>query len=140
MLTHPWFLLGTMAPLGCLIGYAIGTVIDPKPMQSYHIGWDFGSSPNETQINGACIGGAVGLLMLPVASVLTPAIPVAEHLLGKPSEYVLAYTTAYKRHTYSSRLRGLMGHSRRNCHIMLIGLEHVGRLIRRGICSEKPCL
>ena len=33
MLTHPWFLLGTMAPLGCVIGYALGTAIDPKSIQ-----------------------------------------------------------------------------------------------------------
>lgn len=99
-----WFLLGAMPPIGCLIGYAIGTSIDPKPVKSDYYSYGCWTTPNETQINSACIGGVVGVLMLPVSYALMPINPSPERLLGKPPEYVSAYTSVYKRHTRDSRI------------------------------------
>ena len=102
-----WFLLGTMAPLGCLIGYAIGTAIDPKPVKSDYFSYSCWTIPNAAQLDGACIGGVVGHLILPVSYLLMPISPSPERLLGKPPEYVSAYTSVYKRHTRASRLRSM---------------------------------
>ena len=95
-----------MAPLSCLAGYAIGTSIDSKPVESDYFSYGCWTIPNDTQINGSCIGGVVGGLIL-LVSLQTPVNPSPEHLLGKPPEYVSAYTSVYKRHTRSSRLRSM---------------------------------
>ena len=106
MSSDTWFLLGAMAPLGCLTGCAVGTAIDARFGSS-----DFFSyllylpSPSNAQGYGACIGGVVGLSMFPVASVLRPVIPAPERLLGKSPEYVSAYTAAYEQQIRSARLR-----------------------------------
>lgn len=100
-----WFLLGAMVPLGCLIGCTIGTAIDSESGSSGDIVLQYYPLPNDSQVSGACIGGAVGLSMLQVGHLLRPAKPTPERLLGKPPKYVSAYTSAYEQQTQSSRIK-----------------------------------
>ena len=105
MSSDAWFLLGALAPVGCLIGYAIGTAIDPKSVKSDYFSYSCWTTPNETQINSACTGLAVGMLMLPVSMAAIPVNPSPERFLGKSPEYVSAYTTVYKQQTQNSRMK-----------------------------------
>ena len=99
-----WTVLGMIGAMGCCIGYAIGSTIDPEPDVSYWITMKF-VGPNDTQTTGAYIGTAAGCLSLPLALVLAPINPSPARLLGKTPEYVEAYTQKYKSETQILRLK-----------------------------------
>ena len=99
-----WTLLGMMAPMGCCLGYAVASTIDPEPDVSHWITMEF-AEPNDTQYLGARIGTVAGFLSLPLVLVLAPINPPAEQLLGKTPEYVDAYTQKYKSETQILRLK-----------------------------------
>ena len=65
-------------------------------------------APNDTQCNSAYIGAAVGVVSLPIALLTSRINPSPERFLGKPPEYVEAYTFTYTRKTRSNRLKSAM--------------------------------
>ena len=98
-----WALLGAFTPLGCCVGFGVASIFAPEPANSAWITMSI-TTPNETQFNGAYIGAAIGCLTLPLSIALTPINPPPERLLGKPPEYISAYTREYKRETQQRRI------------------------------------
>ena len=92
-----------MAPMGCCLGYAVASTIDPEPDVSL-LDMEF-AEPDTQILRRADIGTVAGCLSLPLVLVLAPINPPAEQLLGKTPEYVDAYTQKYKSETQILRLK-----------------------------------
>ena len=98
-----WFFLSaSTCALGVFAGYQIGSLIDPDWSSGL-----LGSSPNDAQSNGMCIGPTVGYLSLLISISVIPTHPPTEKLLGKSPEYIQAYTKAYKDETQLTRTKSM---------------------------------
>ena len=76
--------------IGVYLGYQIGSIIDPN-WDSSGIFW----VPSDAQCVGSLIGGVVGAAVIPISGRVRPVpVPAAEHLLGKPPEYIEVYNEA----------------------------------------------
>ena len=101
----PWLAAGSIGCLmitaiGAYLGYQIGSAIDPN-WESSGVLWGF---PSDAQCTGSLIGGVVGVSVIPISGRMQPvSVPAAEHLLGKPPEYIEAYNEAYTQKIRSMR-------------------------------------
>lgn len=87
----------TVGCLGCLVGSCTGLLIGGTIDDSS--GSFFGYGPNDTEGTGCCVGaillGVVPALLYINLNPYKPN-PPSERLLGKPPEYIVAYTRSYQ--------------------------------------------